>query len=68
MKPLTTKEQDKVMEAVKEAEAKGLTSITIDTGKKRMKRPCKRCGEMFIPNGKFCFICKKCCGKGWKRR
>lgn len=27
---------------------------------KRLRRPCKRCGEMFQPSGKGCWICEKC--------
>ena len=27
---------------------------------KRFSRPCKKCGEMFIPTGRYNFICPKC--------
>jgi len=28
--------------------------------KKRLPKPCKRCGKTFEPTGKFCIICDKC--------
>ena len=26
----------------------------------RFRKPCKRCGEEFIPEGKYCNFCDKC--------
>lgn len=31
--------------------------------KPRLKRLCKRCGKIFLPDGKFCYICDKCKAK-----
>jgi methionyl-tRNA synthetase len=38
------------------------------TNPKRLKRPCDRCGNYFIPNGKRCKICELCKNpKGYRK-
>lgn len=34
---------------------------------KGMRRPCKRCGDMFIPLGKFAKYCNDCCDKSMEK-
>jgi len=37
---------------------------------KKLSRPCKRCGEKFIPTGAGSWICPNCCrkpGNFWKK-
>jgi len=29
--------------------------------RKKLYRPCKKCGKMFEPTGKFTLTCNKCC-------
>lgn len=34
---------------------------------KGMRRPCKRCGDIFIPLGKFAKYCNDCCDESRER-
>ena len=35
---------------------------------KRLRRPCKKCDEMFTPKGRFVRLCKKCLAKSQKEK
>lgn len=34
--------------------------MPIRKGNQRLQKPCKRCGELFEPSGKYNVICLKC--------
>jgi len=36
--------------------------------RKKLKKPCKRCGKSFIPTGNECKLCEKCIEKSNTKR
>jgi uncharacterized OB-fold protein len=67
MRQFTARVQNKILKAIKEAEKKGINRIVIQEPKHSLKRPCTRCGKMFVPNGKYSKICEKCSKKNKKK-
>ena len=33
----------------------------------RLRRPCKRCNNYFIPSARVCWVCNKCRNKSYKK-